>query len=585
MKSTFNFPLIVQLALLIGSSNVHAQQFTQITSGILVNSPSGSRSCNFLDVNNDDFQDIYITNGKTGGENNQLYINNGDGTFSIMFDTIVMDGSPTDGATCADYDNDGFIDVCAVNWYNTTNLLYKNNGGVSFSFVDTSSVSSLASYSETAAWGDFNNDGLLDLYVTNSAGLKRNYLYQNMGSGYFEPLTGIPPFLDNFASRCVNWIDFDGDGDQDLFVTNENNQKNNLYRNDGGLVFTPVTGDTIVSDNFSSMSGSWEDYDNDGDFDLFVANYQQNNQLFENDGLGNFSAITGPWSTETDCSFSASFADCDNDGDLDLFVTNGYCANDLNNYLYLNNGDGTFAKDLTSPMSTAVGGSYGCAWGDYNNDGWQDLVVANWQGEAQSNYLFRNDGSGKNWIKIKLEGTISNRSAIGAVVRCKAVINGSEIWQTRLVSSQTGYCSQNSLVVHFGLDEATTIDSLQIEWPSGSIEHFENLMSNEFYSIVENQSIGTIGLQEEKEAELRVFPNPSSGRFTIQFPTNIVGPFQLRLVDETGREIMTEKIQIDSKVRQWTYNDRGIPSGTYTLNVRSESDNCVYSCKVMVAKN
>ena len=292
MKVKNSLYVHVLIFAMLQANESSAQQFTQITTGSIVTTPSGSRSCNFLDLNNDNFQDILITNGTSGGENNMCYLNNGDGTFSLMNNPIVQDNTPTDGATCADYDNDGLIDVFAVNWYNVDNLHYKNIGGGNFERIDTSIISDQLGFSETAAWGDYNNDGLVDLYVTNSAGSKKNFLYKNLGSGKFEPILAVDPVSHNFASRCVNWIDYDGDGDQDLFVTNENNQANNLYRNDGGLAFTSIVGDPIVSDNFSSMSSSWADYDNDGDFDLFVANYQQNNQMFMNDGQGNFSAVT-----------------------------------------------------------------------------------------------------------------------------------------------------------------------------------------------------------------------------------------------------------------------------------------------------
>lgn len=567
-NSLFLFALSIAL---FQPAEANAQQFTQSTTGSIVNTPSGSRSCNFLDVNNDDFQDILITNGTTGGENNMLYLNNGDGTFSVIGDTIQEDNTPTDGATCADYDNDSYIDVFAVNWYNVDNLHYKNNGGESFIKVDTSIISNQLGYSETAAWGDFDNDGLVDLYVTNSAGLKRNFLYKNLGSGSFEAVVGIDPVTDNFASRCVNWIDYDQDGDQDLFVTNEGNQQNNLYRNDGGLVFTAIVGDPVVLGLFSSMSSSWADYDNDGDFDLFVANYQQNNQMFNNDGSGNFSAVTGPWNTDVGCSFSSSFADYDNDGDLDLYVTNGFCANDLTNYLYINNGDGSFSKDLVEPMSTELGGSYGCAWGDYNNDGFMDLVVANWQGETQPNDLFRNDGNGNNWTKLKLEGTLSNRSAIGTIVKCKAIINGVPVWQVREVSAQTGYCSQNSLVVHFGLGNASSVDSLQIIWPSGVIQDFNNLDINQFFSLIENGAFGVAGIASsiEDERSFTVFPNPSNGNFTIEIADLQGESGTIEILDLNGKQVFSKQIDINSNNMSVLVDDLGdeIPEGVYTVNV------------------
>ena len=571
MKLRNSLYLLAMSVAFIQVGNSFGQQFTKVTTGDIVNTPSGSRSCNFLDVNNDNLLDILITNGTSGGENNMLYLNNGDETFSLMSDTIVNDNTPTDGATCADFDNDGFTDVFSVNWYNVNNLAYRNNGGASFSKIDTSVISNQLGYSETASWGDCDNDGLLDLYVTNSAGLKRNFLYSNLGSVSFQAVAGITPVTDNFFSRCVNWIDYDLDGDQDIFITNEGNQQNNLYRNDGGMVFTAVVGDTIVSDNFSSMSSSWGDFDNDGDFDLFVANYEQNNQFFMNDGLGNFTAIPGPWNTDVGCSFSSSFADYDNDGDLDLFVTNGYCSNDLNNYLYINNGDGTFSKDIVEPVSTEVGGSYGCAWGDYNNDGFMDLVVANWQGEEHPNYVFRNDGNGNNWSKIKLEGTISNRSAIGAIVKCKATINGNSTWQTHLVSAQTGYCSQNSLVVHFGLGDATIIDSLQILWPSGIIQTFENVSSNQFLSLVENGDIGVLATISPSldEKNIVISPNPSKGQFRVTSDAEDLNDIQL--FTSSGRNVSEHMNILTVHPSESVIDISSLQSGFYLLKVGGKS--------------
>ena len=491
---------------------INAQQFSKITSGDIVNTPSGSRSCNFIDINNDDFQDILITNGKTGGENNMLYVNNNGESFSLVQGIITNDGTPSDGASCADYDNDGNTDIFVVNWYNMNNLLYKNMGEGVFNKIDTGIIATNGGYSETASWGDADNDGFVDLYITNSAGNKANILFRNTGNGYFEEVSNISPTTDSYYSRSVNWIDYDNDGDQDLFVSNESNQRNNLYRNDGDFQFTKLNDISITSDPYTSMSSSWADYDNDGDFDLFICNYQQNNQLFENEGNDIFTEVSGPWDTEEGCSFSSSFGDYDNDGDLDLFVTNGYCSNDLQNYLYRNDGDGGFIKVTDELPATDLGNSYGCAWGDYDNNGFLDLVVANWQDEAQNNYLYKNEGNQNNWIEIKLNGWASNRSAIGAKVRCKAQINGEGIWQTREVTSQSGYCSQNSLVVHFGLKDAVVIDSLQIHWNSGMIQNFANLAPNDLIHIAEDINTG-IRVHTKK---ISIYPNPIKDYLTLK---------------------------------------------------------------------
>lgn len=531
---------------------VDAQQFSKVISGDIVNTPSGSRSCNFIDINNDDFLDILITNGTTGGENNMLYVNDGGTSFSLIDDGITNDGDPSDGATCADFDNDGLIDIFIVNWYNIDNLLYENNGEGIFNKIDTGLIATGGGYSETASWGDVDNDGLVDLYITNSAGNKANVLFKNNGTGYFEKITNTSPVTDSYFSRSVNWIDYDQDGDQDLFVSNENNQNNNLYRNDGDFEFTKLTDLAIVSDNYNSISSSWADYDNDGDFDLFISNYQQNNQLFRNDGNDVFTEISGPWSTDEGCSFSSSFGDYDNDGDLDLFVTNGYCSSDLQNYLYRNEGEDEFTKIEDELPATDLGNSYGCAWGDFDNNGFLDLVVANWQDETQNNHLYSNDGNDNNWLKIKLQGELTNRSAIGAKVMCKATINGYSYWQTREVSAQTGYCSQNSPIVHFGLGDASTIDSLLVLWTTGAVQNITEIEINQLNTIVEDTSLILVGeinvtgeegqtTIEEYEGSLQmyaaIFPENASDTtvtWTVEDVTGTASISETGLLQATG---------------------------------------------------
>ena len=328
------FTLTCAICCLITS--MQAQLFTRITTGTIVNTPSDSRSCNWIDFNNDGFQDVMITNGKAGGENNMLYVNNGDGTFTeITGQSIVNDNLPSDGATWADADNDGDLDAFVVNWYGENNLFYlNNNNDGTFTQVTTGIAVNDFGYSETAAWGDYNNDGFVDVYVTNSDGTKQNYLYRNNGDATFTKITTGEITTDANFSRSANWIDYDLDGDADMFVTNEANQHENFYINNGDETFTKLTGNPLVMNGGKTMSSSWGDVDNDGDFDVFLANDGANNALFINDGTGDFTkASTDIVSTDGGNSFGSNFADIDNDGDLDLFVTNSFWGTMWNNYL------------------------------------------------------------------------------------------------------------------------------------------------------------------------------------------------------------------------------------------------------------
>lgn len=557
--------------LFIPTKKVNSQHFTKVTVGPVVTTPSGSRSCNFIDFNNDNFQDLLITNGTSGGENNLLYINNQDGTFSTFNSPVSTDFAPSDGATCADYDNDGWIDIFVVNWYGTNNLFYQNNGGSGFTRITTGPLPTDGGFSETASWGDMNQDGLLDLYVTNSSGPKRNFLYQNMGSGAFQKVAGILPVSESSKSRCANWIDIDMDGDQDLFVSNEDGEENDLYRNDGNLTFTKITSDPLVSDNFTSHSSSWADYDNDGDFDVMIANYQEPNQLFNNDGTGRFTEVTSPFGPSAACSFSSSFGDFDNDGDLDLFYTNGFCAPNRRNFLYNNKGDGTFSRNPNQPMETDLGGSYGCAWGDYDNDGFLDLAVANWQNETQENALYHNTGNTNHWVKFTLEGTVSNRSAIGAVVRCKAVVDSVSTWQMRHVSAQSGYCSQNSLVVHFGLGTATIIDSLEVTWPSGTISTFSAVEIDRLYDLEEGGTINLVGRTEPQPASgFIIYPNPTTGLVTLERGKQDQGKVSIEVLDLSGKLVHNQHMQAQQSHLQLDIADLGT-TGLFFIRIADEA--------------
>lgn len=454
-----------------------AQEFEQVTTTAITATANGSRSVAWVDVNGDGYLDAFISNGPSGGENNQLYINNGDGSFTAKTnDPLVQDGKPSDGTTWGDVDNDGDLDVYVVNWYGQENLFYINDGKGNFTKVTSGDILQKG-YSETASWADYDKDGDLDLYVTNSLGNgkgHKNYLIKNNGDGRFT-LDNSQVITSNVKdSRSVNWIDYDGDGDLDLFISNEGTQQNQLFKNNGSEGFSEETTGNIVTDKTSSTGSCWADYDNDGDLDLYVANSDGSNYLYKNNN-GSFetvSANVGGFGK----SYGSIWGDVDNDGDLDLFVANASFGDTKeSNSLYLNNNDGTFTRATTGPIATYSGGTFGAAFGDYDNDGDLDLLIANTFGNSEKNALYRNKGNSNHWINISLKGVMSNASAIGAKVRVKATIGGKSVWQMREISSQSGYNCQNSLRAHFGLGDATSIDSLVIEWPLGTKEEFTNV--------------------------------------------------------------------------------------------------------------
>ena len=563
---------IVILSLLVSFTGM-SQNFSKVTGNLLTNLPGDSRSVNWVDINHDGFVDCFISNGPSGGQNNTMFINDGAGGFVLLEDDpIVSDGEPSDGATFADIDNDGDLDAFVVNWYNRHNLAYINDGTGHFTRLTQGQWVTNSGFSETAAFGDYDQDGLVDLYVTNSDGISRNFLYRNQNGEIFERIGEGDMVTDQAASRNVNWIDIDADGDVDLFVTNEQGQKEQLYRNDGGGVFEAVSTTALTSGTFSTMSSSWADMDNDGDLDVFLATNGTKNQLYRNDGNMNFIPITDSEVTEKITrSFSCAWADIDNDGDQDLFVTNAFGSSRLKNNLYINDGHGVFSEVTEGALVMDDGWSYGCAFGDYDNDGFQDLAVATtrYGGEDEANYLYHNEGNGHHWIMFSLEGSISNRSAIGTIVRVKAFINGQLIWQMREVSSQSAYCGQNDMRPHFGLGDATIVDSVIIEWPSGIVQYMTNLQVDQIYPVKE-EFVNTV--EEVSDAmSLSVFPNPTDSNLQISGYAD--SPFEklmIKLVRMDGEIVYASEQQISSGNWKLEINlsDSFIVAGTYILHVR-----------------
>jgi hypothetical protein len=500
------------------------QLFTKVTTGPVVTTSGDSRSVNFVDVNDDGWDDLFISNGPADGDNNFLYMNNGDGTFTaVAGDDIVSTSDPYDGAAFADYDNDGDLDCIVVTWWNKKNHVFKNNGNGTFTEDVTIAPATVNTYSETAAWGDYDLDGWVDLYVTNSDGDFKNLLYHNNQDGTFTKIsTGIQSTESN-TSRGTTWIDYDLDGDADLYVANELSEPNDMYRNDGNGSFTKITTGPQVSDAKSTMTASWGDIDNDGDPDLFTGNSgnftSQKNQLFMNNGDGSFTEVTaGDVVTDSKCTFSSAFEDYDNDGDLDLAVSNGFCNGSILNFLYQNDGTGVFTRDMTSIADLSTPCSYGCAFGDVNNDGFPDLAFATCDndnsGSDPDDIFYMNNGNGNHWLKIKLEGSNVNSSAIGAKVKIRSIINGNVVWQYREVTTQSGYCSQNSMNVHFGLGNAATADTLIIIFPGGKDTTITNLAPDQQLFVKEGNLTGIES--PSAYASIKCFPNPVEDFFTME---------------------------------------------------------------------
>jgi hypothetical protein len=565
-----------------------AQTFTKVTSGSFVNDGSASRSVNFVDYDGDGDPDLFVSNGKRFGQFDFLY-NNNNGVFTrVLGITLVLDSLPSDGSSWADIDNDGDLDLCVVSWYDSTNTLYKNDGNGNFTLLSSSPVYINRGFSETCSWGDFDNDGLVDLFITNSEGIGswRNRLYKNTGGGNFVSIdTGAISLDLNRYSRGINWVDIDGDGDLDIFVSCENNQNELMYKNNGGGFFTKITNTSPVTDQGNSWSASWGDYDNDGDLDVFVANWgNQKNSLFRNDGNFNFTKVTNVTIVNENGYFACSgWGDFDNDGDLDMFVTQAYKTpnSPLKNNLYKNmlieTGNPTFEKITSGDIVNDAGYSYGFSWCDWDEDGDLDLFVAKTYNENENNAAYLNDGNANSWIEVTCRGTITNRSAIGSKVRIKAIINSHPVWQMREIDAQSGYCAEN-LVQHFGLGNASVIDSIKVEWLSGTVTVFTDIPVNQHVIISEDGSI--IGLNTNKgdvpkEYNLyQNFPNPFNPSTKIRF--NISSNAKRSKVQLVVFSILGEEVAslvngvLNPGIYEVEWDASGYSSGIYYYRLETE---------------
>jgi hypothetical protein len=442
--------------------------FLRVTSGAVATTAGGTGGA-WADFNHDGLADLFVAFGN--GSVSMLLTNAGDGT--LIRDTGAGIGAGTGsswGCAWGDFDNDGNLDLLG-SVYGGKNYVFQNRGDGTFTELVANPIA-LVGTGNNIIWGDYDNDGFIDAYCAGSA----NLLFRNNGDGTFTQVTDSVAAKDGSGQGCA-WGDYDNDGYLDLFVTRVN-QPNLLYHNNRDGTFTKISALPFTQDVGISQGCSWGDYDNDGLLDLVVCNNNSKNFLYHNDGGGHFTKITSTDISTIAASSGSAWADYDNDGFLDLFVA----VRGGVNLLFHNNGDGTFTKVTSGAIVSESGTWIGAAWGDVNNDGFPDLFVGNF---SSNNGLYINGGNSNNWLCITCAGRISNRAAIGAKVRIKATIRNQSMWQMREISGGGGLASQNDLRALFGLGDATNVDIVRVEWPSGAIQELTNIAPRQFLTIRE----------------------------------------------------------------------------------------------------
>ncbi len=489
-KDLYADAVICLLLLILTAENSYSQLFTRIDTSIVCSVEGFTHVACWGDFNNDGFEDLVIINGSAaiGPHVQFLFINEGEWRFRRITDHPVF-AEPSDygslGATWGDYDNDGHPDLFIAGFNNANNMLFRNNGDGTFTQITNGSIVKDGGDSSNSNWVDIDSDGYLDIYITNRRSQK-NFLYRSNGNGTFSKITSgpLPNHIITDLDLGSSWADYDNDGDPDLFDVGLGDGQRYLFENDGFGNFTLNKESGLTEENEKSWSWappSWGDYDNDGYSDVFFTNYAINSWasakdfLFHNSGDDTFERKTDLAPVNYDSEHDGGYwADLDNDGYLDLIIST-YWTNETK--IYWNNGDGTF-KAGSGLFSANYGGCISIA--DINKDGFLDMFVGRGFYGSYKNAIFANNGNTNNWVNIKLVGTVSNASAIGSKVRIKATIGGKEVWQVR----ETGL-NQHSKNAHFGLGDATTIDSLIVEWPSGNDTVLTNIDTNQFMSITE----------------------------------------------------------------------------------------------------
>ncbi|MBN1465911.1 VCBS repeat-containing protein [candidate division KSB1 bacterium] len=518
---------------------------------------------NWVDYDADGFDDLFLINEGP----NILYRNDRDGTFTrITEGTIVTDDEDSRSATWGDYNDDGYPDCFVANSGKTLyNSLYRNNGDGTFRKITSGNIVEDFGDYRGCAWADFDNDGDLDLYVTEVSAEFSNILYVNDGTNHFsksqDRVIGEP----SDKTYTCGWADFDNDGDLDIYLANEGDDR--LFEQVRPGEFLQVGSDRMAPNSSSAVGCSWGDYDNDGYLDLFVVNYDAANCLYHNNKGRSFTKRIVPGiDAESHISKGSGWADCDNDGDLDLFVCN------RNSYLfYLNDGHGDFQPQ--EELFFHAGNSLSLAWGDLENDGDLDLAIASYD---QQTLIYENVLSGGNWFKIKCVGNnAANRSAIGARIKLTTTAT-----QIRHVAAQTGHAGQNSAIVHFGLGAAAKVDSIIIDWPSRNDRQvMTNKNANQKITVVE---AGTAAVEQSSRAVPHAYhlsqnyPNPFNPATEIRFDLPKSAHVKLVIYDVRGYSVKTlvnETKSAGSFAMAWNGDDdRGnpVPSGLYFYTMQTD---------------
>ena len=575
-----------------------AQAFKDIAADVGLDIVTKNNGVAVADYDNDGDLDLFFTGFYSFDANdettwNRLMRNNGDGTFEdvtmeagftnqyINMDVTASLGEKM-GASWGDYDNDGYADIFLTN--SRLDQLYHNNGDGTFTDVTEEAGVEGCSicYSGGGMWFDHDRDGDLDLYMSNLKG--PNYMYENLGDGTF---TNIAPRFRTTGSGGVTWtsvaLDVGKDGFLDIYNANDT-QINEFFENRSGLSYNETSRAYRIADEGAGMGIAVGDYNNDGFFDIYVTNIfnHQANPLFKNLGTRRYENVAMELGVDNaGWGWGTQFFDYDLDGDEDLAVATGVVSEqyihdilqeDTPNFLFKNqlieDGIADFVDfSAESGIQGGIERARGMEVFDYDGDGDLDMVIAN----VETNpFFFENTTrtesnsrtNGNNWLKIKLEGTITNRNAFGTEV--KITIDGQSYYRWY---HGVSFFAQSIKPVHFGLGNAELIDEIQITWLSGEVETFTDIPVNQTIKIVEGGSL------TDTEAILanplpislaKNYPNPFNYSTQFEFNLQQSGDFNFQVFNALGQMVHRQYLPNQGTGKlQLSWDGVDLPSGIY----------------------
>lgn len=519
---------LASLLLCFFSTSITAQTVTFTTQTLENSFQSG-----MVDMNGDFLDDIIIPSATAL----TIYYQNQNGSLTQSIKPINVTYAPDWPMAVADYDGNGINDV-----------MYGGEEGVSFIRASADGSLFFEGYASTSAilsqrgnFIDIDNDGNLDAFMCNDNAPNINFI--NQGNGQFEEFSGIIGNTTGGGDYGSLFFDYDGDLDMDIYISKcfdttdltDPRRINQLFRNNGDGTYTDVAVQAGVDWAIQAWSTAVGDFDNDGDMDMIVADQHENEigtKLMVNNGDGSFTDMTTGSGFETlDRVLDIVAFDFNNDGFLDF---NG----DFGSGMWLNNGDMTFTKIGDFGRSTV---------GDINNDGFLDIYGGT--------NLRVNDGNDNHYLVLNLEGNVSNRNGIGAII----TIEGDFGIQTRNVRSGEGYLNAHTLNIHFGLGVSTEIETVTIYWPSGVVDIFEDVETNQHLLVEEGSTVLAVN-ENFTDSTIVLFPIPATSTLTINTEVQLTPT--AHLVTPLGSVI---KILIENN----TIDIADLASGMYLLNAQS----------------